>query len=304
VRWTNRAEAQFIRCVRAALRHRRIRHARYGAYRRIVDEVQFVSSEIVRRLEGAIDAFAVVWLEGHVLGENPAGIRLEHFDGVTAAATVSRPELDFMNRVHGLAFAEPRVLEEVLSFYRSLELRPWVELPPGAEGVAAGLAEAGARPVDSVAVLFGTPRSLPPPPTVEVRRIGEDAHRSAELLLEGHGVPAEARALDAPGIATTASRDDIGFYAATVDGREAAVGVLALHDRIGYLANASTLPAFRRRGCHSALVARRITDADAMSCDLVASLTSFASASQRTLERAGLRIAYTRTVWRLGEGTE
>ena len=272
-----------------------------------MDEVQFVSSEVVRRLEGAIDAFAVAWLEGHALRDNPAGIRLERFSGVTAAAAPRRPELDFMNRVHGLAFAGARVLEEVLSFYRSLGLRPWVELPPGAEGVAAGLAEAGARPVESAAVLFGTPRSLPPPPprTVEVRRIGrEDAHRFAELLLEGHGVPAEARALDAPGIATTASRDDIGFYAAIVDRREAAAGVLALHDRIGYLANASTLPAFRRRGCQSALVARRIADADAMGCDLVASLTSFASASQRTLERAGLRIAYTRTVWRLGEGTE
>jgi ribosomal protein S18 acetylase RimI-like enzyme len=271
----------------------------------VANAVPFVTEEVVRRVERSIDAFGVVWLEGHVLGENPAGIRLEHFDGVTAAATVSRPELDFMNRVHGLAFADPRVLEEVLSFYRSLGLRSWVELPPGAEGVAAGLAEAGARPVESVAVLFGTPRSLPPPPTVEVRLIGrEDAHRFAELLLEGHGVPADARAFDAPGIATTASRDDIGFYAAIVDGREAAAGVLALHDRIGYLANASTLPAFRRRGCQSALVARRIADADAMGCDLVASLTSFASASQRTLERAGLRIAYTRTVWRLGEGTE
>lgn len=264
-----------------------------------------MSSELVRRLEGAIDAFAVAWLEGHALGDNPAGIRLERFSGVTAAATPRRPELDFMNRVHGLAFAGTRVLEEVLSFYRSLGLRPWVELPPGAEGVAARLAEAGAVPVDSVAVLFGTPRSLPPPPTVEVRRIGrEDAHRFAELLLEGHGVPADARAVDAPGIATTGSRDDIGFYAAIVGGREAAAGVLALHDRVGYLANASTLPAFRRRGCQTALVARRIADAAALACDLVASLTSFGSASQRTLERAGLRIAYTKTVWRLGEGPE
>jgi hypothetical protein len=77
------------------------------------------------------------------------------------------------------------------------------------------------------------------------------------------------------------------------------VGVLGVRDRVGYLANASTVEAFRRRGCQTALVARRIDDAATAGCELVTALTTFGSASQRTLERAGLRIAYTKTVWRL-----
>jgi ribosomal protein S18 acetylase RimI-like enzyme len=269
-------------------------------------EIAFGTDDLVRRLEGAIDAFAVAWVEGHASGDNPAGILLERFGDVVAAATPGRPDLDFMNRIHGLAFADPAVLIQVLSFYGSLGLRPWIELPPGAEEVAAHLAEAGARPVESLAVLFGTTAYVrPSPPNVEIRRIGPPgARRFADLLLAGHGVPSDARAVDAPGIAAAGSRDDIAFYVAVVDGEEAAAGVLALHNRVGYLANASTLPAFRRRGCQTALVARRIADSAALGCDVIASLTSFGSASQRTLERAGLRIAYIRTVWRLGEPTD
>jgi len=268
-------------------------------------EIVFVTDELVRRLEGAIDAFAVAWLEGHASGDNPAGIHLERFGDVVAAATPGRPDLDFMNRIHGLAFAEPAVLVEVLSFYRSLGLRPWIELPPGAEEVAAHLAEAGARPVESLSVLFGTAYARPSPPNVEIRRVGgADARRFADLLLAGHGVSAAARAVDAPGIAAAGLRNDITFYTAVVDGHEAGAGVLAPHDRVGYLAQASTLPAFRRRGCQTALVARRIADSADLGCDLVASLTTFGSASQRTLERAGLRIAYIRTVLRLSEPTD
>jgi hypothetical protein len=269
-------------------------------------EILFVTDEVVRRLERAIDAFAVAWLEGHASGPNPAGILLERFGEVVAAATPGRPDLDFMNRIHGLAFADPAVLVEVLSFYSSLGLRPWIELPPGAEEVAAHLAQAGARPVGSLTVLFGTAQARPSsPPNVDIRRIGgADARRFADLLLAGHGVSAVARAVDAPGIAAAGSRNDIAFYIAAVDGQEAGAGVLALHDRVGYLANASTLPASRRRGCQTALVARRIADSADLGCDLVASLTSFGSASQRTLERAGLRIAYIRSVWRLSEPTD
>lgn len=269
---------------------------------RSAEDIPFVTDELVRRLERAIDAFSVASLEGHALGDNPAGIRLEQFDGVTAAATASRPELDFMNRVHGLAFAEPRILDDVLRFYRSLAVRPWVELPPGSEEPAARLADAGARPLEAVAVLYGAPEPPPAPAGVEVRRVGgEESLRFAELLLEGYGVPAAARAVDAPGVAALAGKDGVAFYVARVDGRDAAAGALAVRDGIGYLATASTVTAFRRRGCQTALVARRIADAAAASCELVAALTGFASPSQRTLERAGLRIAYTKTVWRLGE---
>jgi hypothetical protein len=56
----------------------------------------------------------------------------------------------------------------------------------------------------------------------------------------------------------------------------------------------------RGRGCQSALLSRRIADAAAAGCDSVASLAEFGSGSHRNLERAGLRVAFTQAVWRLG----
>ena len=171
----------------------------------------------------------------------------------------------------------------------------------GTEAVAARLADAGARPIDTVAVLCGLPETTVET-GIDVRRVEpHDALRCADLLLEGLGVPEDDRALNAPVWAGLAQQDDATLYAASVDGQDAAVGVLSLRDDIGYLASASTVERFRRRGCQTALVARRIADAASAGCDLVAALTRFGSASQRTLERCGLQLAYTKTVWRIEE---
>jgi ribosomal protein S18 acetylase RimI-like enzyme len=94
------------------------------------------------------------------------------------------------------------------------------------------------------------------------------------------------------------------LYLARVDGVPAGAALLALDDDLGYLANASTLPDFRRRGVQTALIASRIADAEAAGCEVVASQAEFGSASQRNLERSGLRVAYTKAVWRLGSADQ
>ena len=89
------------------------------------------------------------------------------------------------------------------------------------------------------------------------------------------------------------------LYLARVDGVAGASAALTIGDGLGYLANAATVPAMRGRGCQTALLARRIADAAAEGCDTIASLAEFGSGSQRNLERAGLRVAYTQAVWRM-----
>jgi hypothetical protein len=256
-----------------------------------------VTPELVRRLERTVDAFAVAWLEGHLGG--PSGLRLERFGPVTAAVTESRPELDFMNRIHGLPEAPDR-LGEVLTVYREVGLRPWIELPPGAEELLARLVDAGARPLEPIAVLYAQAEPSAVPPRPEVRRAAQDEALHFGLLhLEGHGVPAGVREVDAPGVAAALARDDVRGYIAGVDGEDAAAGVLFVHGADAYAATASTVELFRGRGCQAALLARRLTDAAEAGAELFSSLTVLGSPSQRNLERAGLRVAYTKTVWRL-----
>jgi len=83
------------------------------------------------------------------------------------------------------------------------------------------------------------------------------------------------------------------LYLALVDGRPAAIAALYICDRIGYLNVGATLPAFRGRGCHTVLTARRIADAAQAGCEWVIGLVSpFGGISQQHFQRAGLQLAY------------
>src|SRR5262249_29239095 len=91
------------------------------------------------------------------------------------------------------------------------------------------------------------------------------------------------------------------LYLATVDGRPAAAGALFVHDGIGHLANASTMPGYRRLGCQTALIERRLQDAAAVGCSRAAGVATWGNPSPPNPARAGVRTAYTKAVWRFGE---
>jgi len=79
-------------------------------------------------------------------------------------------------------------------------------------------------------------------------------------------------------------------------GKEVAGGaVVSAHDGVGGLFGASTLPAFRRRGVQTALLAARLAWACDHRCNIAVSIAQPGSASQRNIERFGFRVAYTRT---------
>jgi GNAT superfamily N-acetyltransferase len=84
-------------------------------------------------------------------------------------------------------------------------------------------------------------------------------------------------------------------FLAYVDGQVAGGGALAIHGGVCGLFGASTLPDFRRHGVQTALLNARIGHATNQGCDLAVSITAPASISQRNIERAGFRVAYTRT---------
>ncbi len=109
-------------------------------------------------------------------------------------------------------------------------------------------------------------------------------------------MPPEIVDLDAPMFAAVVGRDDMAHYLARVDGEDAAAAVLFFYGGDASTANASTIERFRRRGCQSALLARRLSDAFAAGSELVTTLTLFGSGSQRNMERAGFRMAYTKSL--------
>ena len=84
-------------------------------------------------------------------------------------------------------------------------------------------------------------------------------------------------------------------FIATVDGESAGGATLFIHDGVAGLLGAATLPQHRRRGVQVSLMRARLAAALAAGCDLAYTITAPGSGSQRNAERAGFRVAYTRT---------
>jgi hypothetical protein len=262
--------------------------------------------ELAGRIRRAASAFMLAWVEGmRDLPGNPARVTVERFGGATALACEFHPDLDFVNSVHGLAPAEADRVGDVTAFYRGLGLRGWTEVGPvsGVEPLLERMTAAGWAQTGFWSSFWGPAVAPPVPAGVEVVQAREaDMADFARIHLDGHEVPADDRGPADAAVRAWFGRPGWRLYLARIDGRPAASAALTIERGLGYLANASTLPAMRGCGCQTALLTRRIADAAAAGCDTVASLAEFGSGSHRNLERAGLRVAFTQAVWRMRPG--
>lgn len=266
-----------------------------------------MTEQLARRLELAGVGFMVEWLEGAARQPgNPRELRLERFGGAVAPASTVEPELDFMNRVMGLFPEDTGHVGDILAFYRHLGIRPWFELIPaeGFESLADALTAGGASHIGFHTDLYGLPDSSRAElrPGVDIRTIdAAEAELFSDTLLRGFELTEDELRVAKNDHAAWARFEGWHLYLATVDGKPAAAAVLVVRGGIGLLASAATVPAFRGRGCQTALIRRRIADAAEAGCELIAGEAAFASTSQRNMEREGLRIAFTKAVWRVRE---
>jgi GNAT superfamily N-acetyltransferase len=264
------------------------------------------AADRVARIRRAASAFMVGWVEGmRDLPGNPAGVHVERFGEVVALGCATLPELDFVNTVHGLDPGATARVGEVTAFYRGLGLRGWTEVAPapGAEELIEALSGEGWSQIGFWCSFDGPAAAPPAPAGVEVVEAAEaDMAEFARIHLDGHEVPGENRGPAEAAVRAWYGHPGWRLYLARVDGAPAASAALTIEGGLGYLANAATVPEMRGRGCQSALLSRRIADAAAAGCDAVASLAEFGSGSHRNLERAGVRVAFTQAVWRMGPG--
>jgi len=219
------------------------------------------------------------------------------FDGLESPVT----------QTFGLGLFEeltPAVLEPIEDFFRSRGAHADHEISPLA-GVAALdlLCSRGYRPIEVSTVLFQPVTAAPAPDDthIRVRAVASDEapvwadvsargwsheHPEFEDFLRRHGL-----------IATT--RENSPAFLAEFDGTPGAAGVLSLHEGVALFGGSATVPELRRRGLQTALLHARMRHAAAQGCDLAMMVAQPGSDSQRNAERAGFRIAYTRTKWRL-----
>jgi GNAT superfamily N-acetyltransferase len=249
------------------------------------------------------------------LAGNPDGAQLRDIGAASAFLVRALPRPVF-NHVMGLTAATAEVLPRLAAWYARAGHPLRVDVTPAQASpeLFAALRAAGAGQTGFYAGLFAPAARLPTDPLdpgpieaapveaapveaapVEVAAVEVDAF--TPVYVEGFDVRPADRPTMARSVAVLAGRGEADFFAARIGGAVAGVGLLFRHAGVGYLASATTLPAYRGRGVQQALIRHRINAAIDAGCDLIAAQTAVGGASQRAMERAGLRLAYTKALW-------
>lgn len=133
---------------------------------------------------------------------------------------------------------------------------------------------------------------------ISIRELREDEFDIfAEIYTEAFNMPIFVKEGVAQNNKILYNHPNWTFYLATIDNHPVGVGVLFIKDKIATLAAAATLPSFRNKGIHTALIKKRMYQATKEGCDLIVGQARFGSVSQNNMERAGLRIGYTEAIW-------
>ncbi len=263
--------------------------------------VQFVNQDLARRLEmasawrsvGYARAIDSLWLEQKVAVEAVG----------RGFAVYTGPAFP-VNRAIGLGLSGP-VCEDDLArieeFYRSRSAAPRVDVCPVAdESLQALLRQRGYTLEGFMNILWRPlpllPGELLPPPGVDITRPGlSDAElwlRTVADGFEGGEAPPEGRSILAPNFYA----EGAAAFLARIDGQPVGGGTLVAHEGVAELGGASTLLAYRRRGVQLALLHARLEEAARAGNDIAMAQTTPGSDSQRNIERAGFRLAYTRAL--------
>jgi GNAT superfamily N-acetyltransferase len=141
------------------------------------------------------------------------------------------------------------------------------------------------------------PLPLPAAPEAEVRPVRPGEERAwVELFSQAYlGGPTHSEAQREAFLAMIRGEGNVGFLA-FANGSAAGIGIASVEGAVAYLSSAGVPAPYRGRGLQLALVRARLAWAAERGCDLAASATEPATASQRTLEKAGFRPAYPKAV--------
>jgi GNAT acetyltransferase-like protein len=230
---------------------------------------------------------------------NPICIAYQKIDD-NAVALMAR--LPSFARVVGLRVGHERHIEPLVRWYRGHGIKPKFEMVPGHYDDSLGreLARLGFFQSGFHASLIGEPRLAEPlGGDIEIEQVtnADTMEHYLDAYVAGWGTPAKDHAQFKDNVRPWRDQEGWSLYVARPNGQPAAAATLYMKDRVGYLADATTDPAIRRRGLHAALLRRRMHDAAAADVEVVFSGATPFSTSHRNMERAGMRVQFMRSLW-------
>ena len=264
-----------------------------------------MTKQLAQRIEQNDIDYSLSRLQGMQQAEgNPLQIEINRYGNVNAFLIEAWPEFWYGNKVLGLEPSSEIYLDEIIDLFAKHELSFRFEIMPGNlnSSLASRLHKLRFCQMSFNTAVYGVPSLAVKVSSHEQLRVREVQPNEIDLFLdlyqEGFGLPRFNHG-EREAVLSWLNRAKSSLYLciAHLDDIPAGVGVLYMENRIGLLADAATLPEFRGRGCHTAMIHHRIVQAEKQGCDLLTSFVEFGSTSHLNLERAGLRVAYTKSMW-------
>lgn len=231
--------------------------------------------------------------------ENPMQVQIEQFGSATAFSSkvIAGPAF---NTIKGIT--NTTQIDEIISYYQSLQIPCRFEITP-AQGTAElfqYLSEKGFYQSSFHTALYSTPREDPSllPSNISVRKLKENEFDVfADIYVRGFNMPSFTKDGVRQNNEILHNKPGWHFFIAEVQNIPAGIGVLYINKGVASLAASATLPEFQRKGCHTALIQKRIETAIESNCHLIVGQARFGSSSQNNMERAQMKIAYTKSIW-------
>lgn len=233
---------------------------------------------------------------------NPVGVH-QLVKGTTHAFAVKHIPGPAFNTVRGLNHHDLRHIEEIFHFYENLSINFRIEVTPlnSSEALFRKLAELGFYHSDFHASFIGEVNSLESKsitPSIEIRSLKKgEFDLFASIYVAAFGLPDFIQDGIKQNNEVLFEVPGWEFYIAYKQKEPVGIAVLYVQGELATLAAAATLPRYRNMGVQSALLKKRIEIAIEKGARYITSEAAYGSGSHRNMERAGLKLAYTKAIW-------
>ena len=264
-----------------------------------------MTPQLARRIDQNDIDYSLSRLEGMQQAQgNPLQIEIKRYGNVNAFLIETWPNFWYGNKVLGLEPSSEIYLDEIVDLFARHNLSFRFEIMPGNlnSSLASRLHKLRFCQMSFNTAVYGQPAlavRASPNQQVQVREVRpNEIDLFLDLYQDGFELP-RLHHQERESVLSWLERAKSSLYLciAHIDGIPGGVGILYTENGIGLLADAATLPEFRGMGCHTAIIHHRIAQAEKQECDLLTSFVEFGSTSHLNLEKAGLRVAYTKSIW-------
>ncbi|MGH0429555.1 GNAT family N-acetyltransferase [Bacillus mycoides] len=259
-----------------------------------VNAAQEIENAEIHMLSSRLEALQAI-------SGNPMQVQMKKFGNATAFSSkvIAGPAF---NTIKGITFTNTDEIDEIISYYQSLQIPCRFEITPaqGTTELFQHLSQKGFYQSSFHTALYSIPRedSSLLPSNISVRKLKENEfHTFADIYVRGFNMPSFTKDGVHQNNEVLYNKPGWHFFISEVQNIPAGIGVLYVNKGVASLAASATLPEFQRKGCHTALIQKRIETAIATDCHLIVGQARFGSGSQNNMERAHLKIAYTKSIW-------